>query len=536
MHVSLPRSQRFDTSLGMLLSKESIQAMTQLQIIDLSRQPLEIVQKLTRRLDREKIRYCHWKSNEHVDAAVRGQTDLDVLADRAERVKLKQVLGEVGFKQFASVSALKYIDIEDYIAMDEETGTLVHFHLHYQLELGERYLKGYHLPWEELMLSTRIYDREYQIYVADPNLETILLVVRAGLKVRNRDRLTHFLGKNYFQGDILREFRWLEQRIDRAKVKQLSQELLGEAASRIVMDAIAEESHLQKLLLPRNPMRSALKPYRLYHPIVSTSLRWTREVQNIFDKVQSRYLHLPVKTKRVPVSGRGLTIAILGADGAGKSTVTAEIVKGLSKRIDVFQVYLGSGDGPASMLRLPLIWARKIIKAVRSRKTSEQSPTEKTSHSIKNSKLYKLGNLLWAITLVYEKRGKLKQARAARDSGMVIVCDRYPQSQIPEFNEGPLLSHEMGNSSRIFQAIQDWEVKSYQQMAAAMPPDLVIKLNVSPEVALTRKQSLPELIEKKVAAIQALNFPAQTLVINLDADRPLDDVILQAKHAVWENI
>lgn len=509
--------------------------MTSLQFAQMI-QPLQIVQKLTHRLEREQIRYCHWKSNEHVDAAVLGQTDLDVLADRAEKAKLTQVLGEIGFKTFTSVSSLKYLDIEDYIAMDEETGTLVHLHLHYQLELGERYLKGYHLPWEELMLSTRIYDREHQIYVADPNLEIVLLVVRAALKVRTRDRLAALLGKDYFQGDFLRELRWLEARIDRDKVKQLSQELLGEAASRTILDAIAPSSHLKPLLSPRNPIRAALKPYRLYHPIVATALRWTREAKNLFDKVQSRYWHRPVRIKRTPASGDGLIVAFLGADGAGKSTVTAEVVKGLSKRLDVFQIYLGSGDGPSSLLRLPLIWARRIIKAVRSRKKSEPSATNETEGGIKNSKLYKIGNILWAIALVYEKRGKLKQARLAREKGMIVVCDRYPQSQIREFNEGPLLKDEWGNSSKFYKALQAWELAAYQQMLETMPPDLAIKLNVSPEVALTRKQSVPELIEKKVAAIQALKFPAHTREINLNADGHLDEVILQAKQAVWENL
>ena len=96
--------------------------------------PLQIVSKLNHRLEQENIRYCHWKSNEHVDAAVEGKTDLDVLADRAKKVKLKQVLGEIGFKQFVSVPFLQYVEIEDYVAMDENTGILVHLHF-YLLQL-----------------------------------------------------------------------------------------------------------------------------------------------------------------------------------------------------------------------------------------------------------------------------------------------------------------------------------------------------------------------------------------------------------------
>jgi hypothetical protein len=160
---------------------------------------LPVIQTLTNRLDQENIRYCHWKSNEHVDAAVEGKTDLDVLVDRNEKVKLEQILGEVGFKYFEAIPCRRYVDIEDYLAIDQETGILVHFHLHYVLGLGEKQLKGYHLPWEELILSSRIYDNEHHIYIAEPHIEIILLMVRATLKTRTRDRLKSLLGKDYFK-------------------------------------------------------------------------------------------------------------------------------------------------------------------------------------------------------------------------------------------------------------------------------------------------------------------------------------------------
>ena len=498
--------------------------------------PLKIVSQLNNCLDRENIRYCHWKSNEHVDAAVEGKTDLDVLADRAKKVKLKQVLGEIGFKQFISVPFLQYTEIEDYVAMDEDTGILVHLHLHYQLELGEKNLKGYHCPWEELLLSTRIYDREHQIYIAEPNIEIIILVVRAALKVRNRDRAKSLFGADYFAGDVIREFRWLKERIDLAQVEKLSTELLGEDASKVILDAIADESQLKKLLSPGNAVRLAVKKYRRYDPITAMRLRWYREWQYLFFKIMSRYFKAPVKLRRTSIDKGGSIIAILGADGAGKSTVNAEIVKGLSSKVDVFPIYLGSGDGTASILRQPLIWMRQGFKALKSLKSSGKPSTGSTKKWYERSKVYQLNHILWAITLVFEKQNKLKRINSARERGMVVVCDRYPQSQIPYLNEGPLLTTEHKSSSKLLQALQEWELKSYQKMVATVVPDLVVKLNVSPEVALTRKSSLPEVIEKKVAGVKAIEFPDRSRIANLDADRSLDEVILKAKHAVWQNL
>lgn len=489
---------------------------------------LLIVQTLTRLFQQAEIRYCHWKSNEHVDAAVEGKTDLDVLVDRSAKSRLPTLLSEIGFKYFEAIACRRYVDIDDYLAIDEDTGQLVHLHLHYTLELGEKQLKGYDVPWEELILSTRIYDQQHQIYTAEPNIEIILLMVRAALKVRSRDRIKHTLGKSYFKGDFIREFRWLKERIDVDRVRELSETLLNKSASKWVLAAIQDEANLKQILSFRNPIYLSLQRYRRYHPLVSTGLRWQREVENLTYKVLRQYLNLPVTTRRVSPQG-GMIIAILGADGSGKSTVKSEIVRCLSQKLDVLPIYLGSGDGTASWMRMPLIWLTKSAK-----KAKKSSASSKASEFKKpKSKLSQLVKVLWAITLVYEKRDKLKQAQIARERGMIVVSDRYPQIQFLGFNDGALLS----GSESIPRSLQQWEFNHYRFMAEKMPPDLVIKLNVTPEVALNRKPESPaDIVCQKVNAIQALQFSPPTIVVDIDATQSLEQVILEVKQAIWEHI
>ncbi|WP_143162115.1 hypothetical protein [Phormidesmis priestleyi] len=504
----------------------------------ISMPPLLVVRDLTAQLEQQNIRYCHWKSNEHVDAAVEGKTDLDVLVDKSQKANLEEVLSEVGFKYFEAISCRRYVGIEDYLAIDPETGILVHLHLHYTLEMGEKNLKGYDLPWDELVLSSRIYDSEHHIYISEPNIEIIILIVRAALKVRTRDRLQRWLKHDYFKGDFIREFRWLKDRIDLDKVRHLSEKLLGIAATNLVLEVIGSESKLKKILRLNNPIQVALQPYRRYHPLVATGLRWQRESENLFYQILRKYFQVPVPARRTPVGG-GVMIAVLGADGSGKSTITAAIVKGLSKKLDVMPVYLGSGDGTASWFRMPLVWATRSTK-LRSKRsanlaTLKANPSPGKASS--KSKLAHLVKLLWAITLVYEKENKLKQSRQASDRGMIIISDRYPQSQVLGFNDGPLLSNGSNHSPTFPRSLRQWEFDHYQHMAEKMPPDLVIKLNVTPEVALARKPESPaEVVRQKVDAIRALEFPAQTIVVNIDATQPLDEVLLKAKQAVWETL
>ena len=146
---------------------------------------LAVLRALFERLHEADIRYCHWKSNEHLRASFTGATDVDVLFDRRAIVPLTRILGETNFKRFVVKPGRGYPGIEDYVGFDAATGTLTHLHVHYQLTLGEKFLKGHRLPWEELYLATRVWDEEFGLYVADPHVELVALLVRAVMKLRN---------------------------------------------------------------------------------------------------------------------------------------------------------------------------------------------------------------------------------------------------------------------------------------------------------------------------------------------------------------
>src|SRR6185503_21305211 len=63
----------------------------------------------------------------------------------------------------------------------------------------------------------------------------------------------------------------------------------------------------------------------------------------------------PTKSTRTLPQG-GLTVAVVGADGAGKSTLVAELAEWLSHEIAVVCTYGGSGKGSAGLVRGVLHW------------------------------------------------------------------------------------------------------------------------------------------------------------------------------------
>ena len=79
-----------------------------------------VVRNMLKSLHIKSINYCHFKSNEHLDAALKGDTDLDILFDYHQYKLVKEILLSFGFKKFKSAWFVNYPFIEDFIAIEGE--------------------------------------------------------------------------------------------------------------------------------------------------------------------------------------------------------------------------------------------------------------------------------------------------------------------------------------------------------------------------------------------------------------------------------
>jgi thymidylate kinase len=477
------------------------------------------ISALFRLLHEAGVEYCHWKSNEHLRASLLGDTDLDVLVSRKHVQTLGRILGGTGFKRCLTAAPRKYPAIESYLGFDGETGRLIHLHVHYQLTLGERNLKGYRLPWEHLLLSRRIYSEPEGLYVADPHLELLVLVIRAALKQRARDRLLAALGRSRIPLGVHREFRWLVDRVDRQELAGLASDLVGARAA-AVLDELAASS-LSPRALAR--FRAALVPsaheYRSYRAFGAPCRRWWREL-------------MMVGAPRLRPPQGGLVIVLLGADGSGKSTLTRELTRWLSRNLDVASVYFGSGQGPISLPRRALQRAAAVFKRARPKARASVPATRRGDGT---SRLRTAGELLWISSLANERRRRADRARRARNQGTIVVCDRLPQSQT-EGNDGPFLSHWLDHPSWPRRTVARQELAGILYVER-LRPDLVIKLGVTRDVAIQRKPETPlQLLEARMRVVEQLRFGEETRVVEIDATRSLEEVMLEAKRAIWNCI
>jgi hypothetical protein len=97
------------------------------------------------------------------------------------------------------------------------------------------------------------------------------------------------------------------------------------------------------------------------------------------------------------------------------------------------------------MLRWPLLQAerfvRKFIPSVREQPWRRSPGTTSSQRDRARRALWAAARIVWGLALAYERRGKLRILTRARNRGLVVVCDRYPQNQFQDFNDGPMLGN-----------------------------------------------------------------------------------------------
>lgn len=234
----------------------------------------------------------------------------------------------------------------------------------------------------------------------------------------------------------------------------------------------------------------------------------------------------------------GLFVVLVGSDGSGKSSLVRDLPQRLGAGTDVVSLYFGSGDGPSSRLRRPLVWARRLVErdAPKPAPSPSREPAAPRDPAAKLRGAKGLARAVWALTLAAEKTATLRRARAARDAGAVVVADRYPQAQFPGINDGPLL-HPWRDAGPLRRRLAAWEARPYED-AERHGPDLVLRLLVGQACAEQRRpEHDPADLARRRALVASLRFddPATT-VVELDADQPYAQVLGAALAAIDERL
>jgi thymidylate kinase len=489
---------------------------------------LPIIAELLTELHARRIRYCHWKSTPSIAVALQGRTDLDLLVDRRHAGAFGVAIREVGFKPFISSQARRFPGVEDHIGHDATSGRLVHLHVYYQLVLGEEHVKNHRLPLEDAFLDGA--HVVGGIAVPAPALELTVLGLRVLLKYRDADAVKDLLGLGRRGGippDARRELAALRHQATDDELRATVSRHLPSVEPDLVPDLLAvierdprDAAALREL---RARARRGLAPYermsrsraRVQYARARLARVWPiRQLLRVATRSDMR--------RKAPLGG-GVTIAVVGSDGAGKSTLIEAMREWLAWRVNLRIEYLGSAQ-PSRRTRL-LRTSARAARAV-ARRAGGLPP------------LGRLAARLMAARYLADARDRAERARRGRSlaaRGAVVIFDRFPLPgvrvgsramdgpripTIPAWEESPRLRRMAAREAAIY--------------ASVPAPDHIIWLAVDPTTALRRKPDhSPEAVVAKAEALESADLARIAPVTRIDATRPLEEVLEAAKQAIW---
>jgi thymidylate kinase len=486
--------------------------------------PSPKLQALVAAFEAKEIAYCYWKSVSRAERALSGESDLDLLVARRDRQRAIDILAAHGFKLWPDAAGFDHPLMTSFLGYHEATSAILHVHVHFRLVLGHSLVKNLRLPIEEQLIARSSFDSKLGLRVLDPVDEALLLAARANLETRWDDPIALRRGeglKRKFADDRAA----LAARVDSQALRERATQLFSNEAATAIVEHFRNGTTL-KDPPTHHALGVELAGFRRYGRVEAFLRGVSRSARLALSALNRHFMNAPrLSRRRAP--GGGVTIAIVGVDGSGKSTLVAEIRRWLASEIDVLPYYFGTGDGPPSLLFRPfkamaLLVARRI-------KVKPKGASHGAISDHPPGPVYSTLFAIWALAVALEKRQKLISAQRAAARGFVVVADRYPQNEIADFNDGPLL-HRL---PRCPDWLRRFETAVYQ-LANRAAPDLVIKLRVGPDAVARREPDMNRtVIRERIAKLSDLTF-SSARILSIDATQPIGEVHRIAKLAIWE--
>lgn len=431
----------------------------------------ELVKTVFIEANSQDLAYCHWKSNVHLNAALDGREDLDVLISPADFKKLKIILLKNNFIEVLTPCSPYQKGIYHFYGIDTDSGSIIHFHIFTDLITGNGLIKNFYLPFRELLLNNVIlYER--LVKIPTPEIELIIYIFRLLSKQGNWFNLREII-KEF--NSIFEEFLSLKASTNKQKsITLLSEFCQNDALIEIYEKAIKflEEKSFFRIFLLGLKFKKLVKWNRF-----NIFFYTFAEIKTILIYIW----HKLCKKSSVKLANRSPIVVLVGGPASGKTTLTTSIKEILNPFIDIEYFHIGKPKPTVffGWMRLLLPFFRKFFPNHKSTNVEKRQVADAQTPI---SMVHALRKLI----LAYERYCLTRKIWKRVNEGQLCICDRYPLSN-KLMTDGSTFSQEAIRSqkSSVKRFLMRTEVNLYSKI---IRPDCIFYLKIDPSIALKRNK------------------------------------------------
>lgn len=478
---------------------------------------LELVSKLCKTLETEKIDYCHWKSNAALHLSASGKNDLDLLINRQDVQRFGEILYHLNFKRTIAPADKQMPGVVNYYGYDQQTGKLLHVHGHYQLVLGHDGTKNYRLPIEKAFLASATQTQLFK--VPTPEWEFLVLVIRMVLKYSTWDVI--LTRQSCMPTGARSELEYLEPLINWSQLYgYLNQNLpyIDTELFNQCWQALQPDCSVWKRIRVGSQLQKALSSDARRPPMIDVSLKnWRRVVWGARRRLG---WHQPKKR----LASGGAMIALVGGDGAGKSTMVTELHTWLSQEFDTLPVHMG---------KPPWLWTSVVIRALLkggrllSTVVRGKAPPPVDINSPEFPGYHRLIQL---ICIARDRQQAYRKAQRFVNNGGIVICDRFALPGVMIMDGPQLAQWDEIRQNSWGKWLTQLEQNCYRGIA---PPTLTVVLKLDPEIAVQRRQDENTIsVRHRSTEVWQIDWEKTSAQV-VDASLPPSQVLTQLKSLVW---
>jgi thymidylate kinase len=236
------------------------------------------------------------------------------------------------------------------------------------------------------------------------------------------------------------------------------------------------------------------------------------------------------RSPRKRIAAGGAMIALVGGDGAGKSTAVAELSRWLSKNFSTIKVHMGRPD-----------WSWTTIVVRGSIKLGRWLGLFPNPHS--RNRFVSAGTaaafpgypgLLLEVCVARDRYLTYARAHRFAHAGSLVICDRFPLPQLTLMDSQRIEQIVKAERTHaLIKLLLKLEKRYYRLIA---PPDLLIVLKVDPELAVQRKTSEDsDTVRARCQEIWDVDWRSTNAHV-IDAGRSQAEVLLDLKSLIWSKL